>query len=214
MSPDGLSDDSDTLTSTNFFFPDGTLVISIQERLYKVHRHFFETYSAVFKTMFSLPTAAGELPEGGSEQNPIILEGVKPEEFECFLSVIYPSDFSKSDNKTVEDWTAVLSLASRWEFVSMRQLAINRLTRIASPVERITRAVKYDVKDWLLPAYTELCARDEPLNLEEGLKLGIRDVIFIGQLRSSVRREGGFKYKYEQIIAEELEAHSPTPESP
>lgn len=66
-------------------------VPQIQERLYKVHRHFFETYSAVFKTMFSLPTAAGELPEGDSEQNPIILEGVKPEEFECFLSVIYPS---------------------------------------------------------------------------------------------------------------------------
>jgi hypothetical protein len=123
-------------------------------------------------------------------------------------------DFSKSDNKTVDDWTAVLSLASKWEFATIRQLAINRLARLASPVERITRAVKYGVDDWLLPAYTELCARDEPLTLEEGLKLGIRDVIFVGQVRSSIRRDSGFRYKHEQIIAEELEAHTPTPESP
>lgn len=70
------------------------------------------------------------------------------------------------------------------------------------------------MKDWLLPAYTELCVRDDPLNLEEGSRLGIRDVIFIGQLRSTIRRESGFRYKHEQIILEELEAHSPTPESP
>lgn len=50
--------------------------------------------------MFSLPTAAGELPEGESERNPIVLEGVKPEEFESFLSVIYPSYVSKRGKDT------------------------------------------------------------------------------------------------------------------
>jgi hypothetical protein len=41
--------------------------------------------------MFSLPSAADELPEGASEKNPIVLEGVKHEAFESFLSVMYPS---------------------------------------------------------------------------------------------------------------------------
>ena len=70
------------------------------------------------------------------------------------------------------------------------------------------------MRDWLLPAYTELCVRDEPLSLQEGLKLGIRDVIFIGQLRNSIRRESAFRHRHEEIIVEELDAHLPTPESP
>lgn len=231
--------------SRRFFFPDGNIVFSVrtnlphrtysysnrqvEDTLYKVHRHFFESYSEIFADMFSLPTADGEQPEGQSDRNPIVLEDVKQQDFECFLSVMYPSyvsqnrkqdskynyhhsDFSKSDSQTVDDWTGVLCLASRWEFTSIRLLAINQLTMIASPIERITRGVAYNVKNWLLPAYTELCTRDDPLNLEEGLKLGIRDVIFIGQLRSSIRRESGFRYNFEQIIAEELESHVPSPE--
>jgi hypothetical protein len=55
-----------------------------------VNRYFFERDSAIFASMFTLPLAAGERPEGEVVENPIILEGVNAVDFDRFLSVLYP----------------------------------------------------------------------------------------------------------------------------
>jgi hypothetical protein len=52
---------------------------------------FFENYSSIFNSMFSLPAASGELPQGESEESPIVLEVLECSEFDCFLSILYPS---------------------------------------------------------------------------------------------------------------------------
>jgi hypothetical protein len=87
----------------------------------------------------------------------------------------------------VDEWTSVLSVASTWEFASVRQLAIKRLSEITSPVDKINLGLRYDIVQWLVPAYVEVCERDEPLNQEEGKKLGMEDVIAIGEVRHSIR---------------------------
>jgi len=73
---------------------------------------------------------------------------------------------------TVEHWTSVLRLASKWEFTSLRELAIKRLFDITSPLEKITLAHSFDLAHWLPSAYTDLCERVAPLSIEEGRKLG------------------------------------------
>ena len=56
--------------------------------LFKVHKHFLERESSVFKTMFSCPPdSAG--PEGATEDKPIVLPGVKADEFEALLDYFY-----------------------------------------------------------------------------------------------------------------------------
>ena len=95
--------------------------LQVQERLYKVHRYFFERYSSVFQSMFSLPSAAGEPPEGESERNPIVLEGVKHEEFESFLSVIYPSYVSQPSSLTCKDNSDVLITAETFLKATTKQ---------------------------------------------------------------------------------------------
>lgn len=69
---------------------------------------------------------------------------------------------------------------------NIRDLAIDKLGSIASAAERFALANEYDITDWLLPAYTELCMRMEPLNLEEGKKLGIEAVINIGAMKHEI----------------------------
>ncbi|KAJ7125372.1 hypothetical protein C8R44DRAFT_586255, partial [Mycena epipterygia] len=170
-----------------FFFPDGTVIFLVEKTLYRVHRYFFERDSAIFAAMFTLPAAAGERPEGEVVENPIILEGISALDFDRFLAVLYPINFSTRDTASAEEWTSVLALATRWEFMSLRELAVQHLCAITSAVERIALGRRYDVPGWLVPAYTEVCERKEPLSLAEGRLLGLDDVICIGQVRHSIR---------------------------
>lgn len=78
-------------------------------------------------------------------------------------------------------------LAAKWEFHLYRDLAIERLSQIASPVERILLARRFDITHWLLPAYLELCQRQEALTFDEGMRLGMKDVILLSDIRQSIR---------------------------
>ena len=68
-----------------------------------------------------------------------------------------------------------------------RRLAIARLAQLASPVDRILLGRRYDIPEWLGTAYLELCTRDDALSYEEGVRLGMHDVILLSDIRQSVR---------------------------
>ncbi|THV06631.1 hypothetical protein K435DRAFT_644937, partial [Dendrothele bispora CBS 962.96] len=108
------------------------------------------------------------------------------QEFELLLSMFYPSDFTQYEAQTVADWTSILRLASLFQMENVRALAVKQLFPITSAVERIELANKYDIKDWLGPAYLDLCTRTQELTLEEGKKMGIEAVIGVTQLRSQL----------------------------
>jgi len=96
------------------------------------------------------------------------------------------SDFTKYEAQSVADWTSILRLASEFQMKNVRALAMKQLFPIASAAEKIDLANKYDIKDWLVPAYMELCTRTEELTMEEGKKLGVEAVIGVAQLRSQL----------------------------
>jgi hypothetical protein len=55
-------------------------------------------------------------------------------------------------------------------------------------IERIVLYQKYDVdKNLLLPCYSALCAREAPLNLAEGMKLGLETALMIARARECAR---------------------------
>jgi hypothetical protein len=88
------------------------------------------------------------------------------------------------ENKTAEDWASVLNLASKWSFESLRARAIAKVVEAAaSPVDQILVGRKYDVHDLLALGYASLCQSVAPLSYEEGVQLGMRDVINIYRLR-------------------------------
>jgi hypothetical protein len=62
----------------------------------------------------------------------------------------------------------------------------------------------YDpVPDWLLPKYTKLITRSEPLTYDEvvKMKLSLRDVILVGRIRESVRYKNNFNRTKDTICA-------------
>ena len=91
------------------------------------------------------------------------------------------------DLATLEEWTSVLRIAKMYFFDDHRELAIARLAQIGGPVDRIVLAREFDIPGWLEEGFFELCIRPGSLTLEEGDRLGMKDVIKIADLRQRAR---------------------------
>ena len=91
------------------------------------------------------------------------------------------------DLSTVDEWSSVLALSTKWNFDTIRDLAIARLLRLASAIDRIVLARTYAIDEWLVPAYLELTKRSAPLSLAENMRLGMEAVTLLGHVRVQAR---------------------------
>ncbi len=94
---------------------------------------------------------------------------------------------ASGDLTTLDEWTSVLRLTHLYEFEAHRALAVQRLTTLAPPIDRILLSRKYGIPEWLEDAYYELCIREPSLTLAEGERLGMPEVILIADLRQTIR---------------------------
>ncbi|KAI0246633.1 hypothetical protein BJV78DRAFT_102259 [Lactifluus subvellereus] len=89
-------------------------------------------------------------------------------DFEAFLLVLYPEDFEGHD-LSYEQWKSVLHLSTRWEFASLRKLAMKSI-KPPTPYDQLLLTCAYAVDNWVLPALSALCTRAMPVTLKEALK--------------------------------------------
>ncbi|KIM85851.1 hypothetical protein PILCRDRAFT_5473 [Piloderma croceum F 1598] len=170
-----------------FFFADDNVIFQVENTRYKMHRYFFQRDSEIFASIFALPTGPGQ---GSSEYNPIRLVGVKIHDFDLFLSMLYPHQIGVYSATTVDEWTAILNLAAKWKFESIKDLAIRQLALIGSPIDKIVLGQRHGVTDWLLDSYRAICERSDALTLDEANRLGMENVVKISSLRQDIRRVG------------------------
>ncbi|KZP04949.1 hypothetical protein FIBSPDRAFT_666410, partial [Athelia psychrophila] len=161
---------------SQYYFKDGNVVFLIEDVHYNVHRYFFERDSAHFRSIL-------ESNQGVDEKDPIVLPDVSCSDFDEFLTILYPADFRRPTEKTTAQWTSILHLAAKWGFESIQLLAIDSLTASAIPVDKIVLGRRYGISDWLPGAYEAVCTRANPLTVEEGMKLGVEDIIKISAVR-------------------------------
>jgi hypothetical protein len=89
----------------------------------------------------------------------------------------------------VDKWVEILALAQRWTFKEVEQLCIRELQKLPiAPVEKIHiyQAFLID-RSLLAESFVKLTTRPEPLNLEEGQRLGIETTLQIMQARELSR---------------------------
>ncbi|KZP28656.1 hypothetical protein FIBSPDRAFT_246260 [Athelia psychrophila] len=172
---------------SQYYFKDGNIVFLIEKVLYNVHRYFFERDSPHFRSIL------GSI-QGADEQNPLVLPDVSCSDFDEFLAILYPTDFRRPTEKTTAQWTSILHLAAKWGFESIQLLAIDNLTATAIPVDKIVLGRRYGISDWLSGAYEAVCTRADSLTVEEGMKLGVEDIIRISAARQAY---GCAKARYE-----------------
>jgi hypothetical protein len=108
-------------------------------------------------------------------------------------------------NASTEEWTSILRLAHRWEFVEVKSLALRELERLEiPPLQKIVIYHSYAIDRSLLrTAYTALTIRDEPITLEEGRELGLETVLQLARARELARAppSGGERSGHSQSLA-------------
>ncbi|KAL1700672.1 hypothetical protein EV121DRAFT_263905 [Schizophyllum commune] len=180
MSDETPATATNTKQHAKYYLKDGNIEFELDDgTLYKVHRHFFETYSDKF---------AGEFLSGGANEGRAKLPGVSGRDFDRLLSLIYPTALGVRDIKTADEWLSVLRLATKWSFGPLRDLAFAEFTPIASPIDNIVAARELDKPEYLLPALVKVCAAPKWLTLEEAERLGMKTVVEIGRLREEMRK--------------------------
>ncbi|KAH8997940.1 hypothetical protein EDB92DRAFT_1783929, partial [Lactarius akahatsu] len=145
----------------------------VEQQIYKVHRYFLVRESEFFQDLFSLPQGESATVEGADDEHPIYVPGTPTNEFENLLRFFY---FGMHDDykPTVADWISMLSISTRLNFPKVRERAIKEITarmEEIDPFDLIGIAVKYDVQQWLKPAYRRIVTRTNLITHEEAKKI-------------------------------------------
>ncbi|THH21541.1 hypothetical protein EW146_g57 [Bondarzewia mesenterica] len=181
-------DMSPALRHNKFYFDDGNVTFLVEDTLYRVHRSLFTRHSKLFVDEFFPDESEDGADTLQGNTIPIALDEC------CTCVVLYEiitrtyRSFRKHDVEGVSGWATVLHLATRWGFDSIRELAITSLTPIASPIDKVVFGHRYQVENWLMPGYTNLCARKESLTMDESRRLGLANVVMIANARQEIQR--------------------------
>jgi hypothetical protein len=90
---------------------------------------------------------------------------------------------------TPNQWSLILNLAQKWGFKEVELLCVRELEKLdLSPVDRIHIYQKFGLDTTLLiDSYATLTTRDEPIRLDEGMKLGLMTSLQIARAREMSR---------------------------
>ncbi|KAJ7503097.1 hypothetical protein B0H11DRAFT_2155079 [Mycena galericulata] len=172
-----------------FYLPGGDLYCLVENKLFRIHRYFFERESKFFKAQLAIPATPGGPRIGTADDSAILLDNVRSTDFAKLLWVFYNPKYSLYD-ASIEDWATILELAERWAFAEVKNLAVRELEKKTElpDIDRIVLYHKFHVDEtYLVPRYAALCERPELLTVEEGLRLGMEVVIALSRARECAR---------------------------
>jgi hypothetical protein len=90
----------------------------------------------------------------------------------------------------VDDWIALLTITTRLIFPKVRERAIKELTSCLEqidPFDLIALAVKYDVPQWLKPAYRRIVTRVNPIEYKEAEKIPVLVALMLMRSREQIK---------------------------
>ncbi|KAK1224729.1 hypothetical protein PQX77_012361 [Marasmius sp. AFHP31] len=183
------------------------VVFKVEDELFKIPKHrFADNPHPPFKEMFTLPPVqkhpngkGHKAPEEGtSPDNPIVLEQTSKVDFERFLDVLYPPAKNPDreetpDSDTVaQTWLSVLKLSSLWNFIPIRRISIDRLSRVSTTsftaIDRIVRGREYGVAQWFIEGIVSI-AGEYLTNIEHGdaRRIGLDTTVSLFHFKSAIR---------------------------
>ena len=95
----------------------------------------------------------------------------------------------------------LFSIATRYDFATVRREALSIIqvlrvqagaqdfAKLWSPIDRLVLATRFDVDEWIMPAYEDLCERADFITLEEAEQIGGRKTAVIALARERYRKE-------------------------
>ncbi|KAL1704465.1 hypothetical protein EV121DRAFT_205728 [Schizophyllum commune] len=131
--------------------------------------------------------------EGGSDDDPLVLDDVKSQDFEYLMWFFYESAYKWSgvaDHALMANWESILLLAGIFDMKQIAKVACYALGRagVLGDVRKISLCVKHGLgKDWITEELKRVVDRDAHLTEEEGQELGLKTTILLAASREACR---------------------------
>jgi hypothetical protein len=88
-------------------------------------------------------------------------------------------------------WTSLLSISTHFEMNRIRSRAIAEVVNFQpriDPVDQVVLAVKHAIPEWLPLGYAAICQREDAIEVEEAMKLGLETTVLLAKARERVRK--------------------------
>ncbi|KIL64530.1 hypothetical protein M378DRAFT_162971 [Amanita muscaria Koide BX008] len=143
--------------------------------------------------MFSIPQPEGIEPDGSSDEQPLILEGIEKQDFIQLLRILYTQvQRAPGHGFSLDQWKSVLKLSNLYGMIELKNLVVDYMTPLLgaeSPSLQIHLAKVYDVPKWLQPAKTRLVERINPIDKNDVRLIGPTLALEVCALREKALRE-------------------------
>lgn len=132
----------------------------------------------------------------GSDDEPIVIDDVKPYELDRFLGVLFPpfqpGSTSFFGDYGLNEWLIVLDLATDWEFSPVRELALDHIAAMdIGFLELAALGDKHPLPSyWWLKSLVYFVEREEILTPEEAEFLGSLLTVHLFQAREILGEDG------------------------
>ncbi|TEB38063.1 hypothetical protein FA13DRAFT_1725689 [Coprinellus micaceus] len=174
----------------------------VEGHIFRVPKHNFIEHSKTFTLRYLVGhdqrnKSEAEDPYDDPLSHAIVLD-VSVDDFRCFLKALYPR-YSKGLLKN--EWLRVLKLSHQWSFCTYRQMAIEALTPVMAPTDKIVWGKEYTIAAWVNFGLVELVTRAEGISQSEAETIGWRNAIDLFNIReaqfASVASSGGSQQPFD-----------------
>jgi len=141
---------SNSKRHAKYYIQDDVVTFLIEDELFEAPRYLFEWESESFFLEYIQPY---------QPSTPIRLLGVKACEFASLLDYFAIRQSNRQVVMPQEHWLNLLSISTRFEFLDIKDIAINELDSMLpplSPIAKLDLANSYQIQQWFLPAYRTL----------------------------------------------------------
>ncbi|KAL1675761.1 hypothetical protein EV122DRAFT_253688 [Schizophyllum commune] len=175
-----------------YYIDEGDLVVRAEDTLYRFHSFHLQRATNYFDAKIQASSDAPAI-EGGSDDDPLVLDDVKSQDFEYLMWFFYESAYKWSgvaDHALMANWESILLLAGKFDMRQIAKVACYALGRagVLGDVRKISLCVKHGLgKDWITEELKRVVDRDAHLTEEEGQELGVKTTILLAASREACR---------------------------
>lgn len=162
--------DMPPLPHCKYYTPDDMVIIQCENSLFRVSKSWLSKHAELFKHLFACPdhlVSTVDILNAPNDDSTHILDA-PVEEFEALLDMVYAAELGLVlDDTRAITWITRLAAAKRWDAKVFYDMAYRELAKCQDSVAHIVAARRFDLTNWLWPAYMALSLRESRLTLNE-----------------------------------------------
>ncbi|QRV79084.1 hypothetical protein RhiJN_07099 [Ceratobasidium sp. AG-Ba] len=162
---------------------DGDFNLCVNGTVFHTHKYLLKRFTTLERL----------IRESDSDRGSCSLSwGYDASDFFNTFKILYASPIKALPDFDHPTLVSALRTSTDFDYPELRTFAIARLESMQlDAIDRIRYAREFGIPTWEIPAYEELCGREEPITEDEAIVLGIGVFVQVAKIRESEQRRRG-----------------------